>query len=946
MAFIVYNIGALQVAFYVIQHSGFIFWIAKKLKDFLVVFFSLSKNFKRSYNKFNILLLYVIILFDIKKMPKYDPNEDLVELHACAPEESMEEVPINERDLNKIEAKFDTIVTAKEVDRTENGFLDHVLLDDGLIKTYVPIETWKAGNFNFLDQTIERDDSNKVRNNLELIEKFNENKFEDENINGSGIGITFGYLASALTLGGWILMRRRTIPPGNYGHYISSSKHVLTAPGIRMIISTAESWKENILIDDEENPNRKIGDKVILQVPENHLAGGYRIGMQKGGSTKDQEFVLFSQGRHILPESRFYGVDIIKLTTSRMSLGPLTVLYVREGWLGGVVHRKTGVFRILYPGPPYILHEQDYENVQLVERVNDVFRVGPFEFVTVKDGQIAGAFSKLNGRFQILPPGKSYQLHQKDYSNVHLINRTKEFKLGPYYFLTVSSREEAGVYRKKDGLFVRLAAGKTYQLNEDSFEQPIIVKRKSHVTKCGPLTMLTVEEGTLNGAYRVSDGKFVEFEDQTQEYVLHEKGYHGLVTVSRNSNLVQFFGPFKVVTIREGFVGQFEIEGNIDIKQPGYYKVESNVNIYDPIPVRMFQEILPELEFRTKDGVSMGVKTTITWHVTNAQQVANFSGSFKQLQGLVKEMTGDALIRLCKMYNRGDLLPTAQDLDRYKQEGMSLTEVNKVSEEEFIKLQAGLADSCCTEMGGISTTSKLGITVLKVQIERFQLKNDSILIELESITKAQLSANRERAEGEYRIVKADLDKQARIKDAEANASVALAEAKAAADVRLTEIEMENRSRQDQATVDNTIAREKTATAMQIEYDKVIKEAESKSMAIRAITEAEYLKKIKECEAASHMPEQEFELRKLQLQVDMLREIGHAAWQYPDVYTGFLTQFGDKLRIGPLSVTETLSRLSAKESGVDAGGNMFNPLGSGTMATGRSKIGKGSSEVDE
>ena len=220
--------------------------------------------------------------------------------------------------------------------------------------------------------------------------------------------------------------------------------------------------------------------------------------------------------------------------------------------------------------------------------------------------------------------------------------------------------KQAGVYRKKDGLFVRLRPGKTYQLNEDDFECPVIVKRNSHVTKVGPLTLLTVEQGTLNGAYRVADGKFVEFEDPTQEYVLHEKEFHGLVTVNRNSTTVQHFGPFKVITIREGYVGQFEVEGRIDIKEPGYYKVESNVNIYEPIPVKMFQEILPELDFRTKDGVLTSVRATIMWHVTNAEQVATFAGTFKQLQDLVKQRSGDALIRMCKQYNRGDLLPVSQ----------------------------------------------------------------------------------------------------------------------------------------------------------------------------------------------------------------------------------------------------------------------------------------------
>mmetsp|Transcript_33123 Transcript_33123/g.55725 ORF Transcript_33123/g.55725 Transcript_33123/m.55725 type:complete len:869 (-) Transcript_33123:262-2868(-) len=852
----------------------------------------------------------------MKAIAREDPYLENSMSTTAEADSSMEEAMFDVEELVRLEARFDTIVRAVESDQSQDGIADSILLDDGVQRSIIPLSVWRAGNFNFLDQRIDRDDTQKVENNLELISRFNSYRFEDQNIRSSGIGEALGYTLTVLSAGFWLISRRRTIPPGHFGHYISSSKHILTPPGIKALISTSDRWDHDIIIDDEDNPNRKFGDKVILQVPENHLAGGYRIGSQDEHS-RDQEFVLFSQGRHVLPESKYYGVNIIKLTDNRMTLGPLTILYVREGWLGGVVQRKTGLYRILYPGPPYILHEQDYENVELVPRVDDVFRVGPYQFVTVKDGQIAGAFRKRDGKFQILPPGRSYQLHQKDFSNCNLMNRTKEFKLGPFYYLTVANGEEAGVFRKKDGLFVRLAPGKTYQLNEDDYQPPVVVKRNSHVTKCGPLTMLTVEQGTLNGAYRVSDGKFIEFEDQEKEYVLHEKEFHGLVTVQRNSTKVQSFGPFKVVTIREGYVGRFEVEGKIDIKDPGYYKVESNVNIYEPIPVKMFQHILPELEFRTKDGVLTGVKTTIMWHVTNPQQVATFAGTFNDLERLVIERAGDALIRLCKMYNRGDLLPTAQDLGDLVTQGMSEADASKLSEEQYRKLVDMLQDTCCAELRAISETSRLGITVAKVQVERFQLKNDKILIELESITKAKLSANRERAEGEYQIVKADLEKRARERHAEANASVALTEAKAKAEVRRTQMDIDNQTKQAQARVENEIERERNATAMQIEYDKEIKEAEAKAMAIRAITEAEYQKKVKECEAASFMPTQEFELKKMQLQVEMLREIGQAAWQYPDVYSGFLKQFGDKLRLGPLSVSESLSKLAAEERAGDA-----------------------------
>jgi len=668
---------------------------------------------------------------------------------------------------------------------------------------------------------------------------------------------------------------------------------------------------------------------VILQVPENHLAGGYRIGQETEGA-RDQEFVLFSQGRHVLPESKFYGVSIVKLAGGEanniLKLGPLTIMYVREGWLGGVSHRKTGVYHVLYPGPPYILHEQEYDvsEAELRPRNEDKFTIGPYEFVTVKDGEIAGAYRKSDGKFTILPPGGSYQLHEKEFEAVIKKRRTVEFQLGPYYYLTVQNGYEAGVYRKKDGLFVRLPPGKTYQLNVDDFEQPEHVKRHSHITRVGPLTLLTLHDGKLSGAYRHSDGVFVEFTDATREYVLHEKFYHNLITVDRNSPIKQDFGPYKVITIREGYVGVFEVEGKIDIKQPGYYKVESNVNIGDSLPVKMFQDILPELHFRTKDGVQMGVKVTITWHTTDPMQVARFAGSFNDLAQLIKERAGDAMIRLCKMYNRGDLLPTAQDVEHLRSPDMSERDAAALADEQYRMLQKTLSDACQEELVTISATSRLGVTVEKVQIERFLLMNETILEELEKITMAQLSAKRTKVEGEYQIAKAQAEKLSREKRAEADASVQLKEAEAAAEVRRTEVATESESRRTQATTDNEIEKAKNDTAVKIAKDKMIQEAEAKAQAIAAITDAEYQRKIKEAEAASRMPPQEFELRKLQMQVEMLKQIGHAAWKYPDVYTGFLEQFGDKLRLGPMSASESLAKMVNSQGAAEQPGTGGGP----------------------
>lgn len=72
--------------------------------------------------------------------------------------------------------------------------------------------------------------------------------------------------------------------------------------------------------------------------------------------------------------------------------------------------------------------------------------------------------------------------------------------------------------------------------------------------------------------------------------------------------------------------------------------------------------------------------------------------------------------------------------------------------------------------------------------------------------------------------------------------MALTEAKAKAEVRRMEQAAENLVLQEQARVTNEIEIDKNRTQMQILHDKEIKEAEAKAMAIRAITEAEYLQK--------------------------------------------------------------------------------------------------------
>lgn len=63
-------------------------------------------------------------------------------------------------------------------------------------------------------------------------------------------------------------------------------------------------------------------------------------------------------------------------------------------------------------------------------------------------------------------------------------------------------------------------------------------------------------------------------------------------------------------------------------------------------------------------------------------------------------------------------------------------------------------------------------------------------------------------------------------------------AKAEAEVRKTQVETDSLARVREAEADNTIRLSKEATAIKVESDKVVREAEAKAQALTAITEAE------------------------------------------------------------------------------------------------------------
>merc|ERR1719160_282464 len=207
------------------------------------------------------------------------------------------------------------------------------------------------------------------------------------------------YAAMCASAGSFYFKRRRIIPAGFFGHYVSAGRHMLTGPGVHVLKDTKAHWLPDVPIDDENELVREFGTKTVLVVPENHIGGAFRVsgGRQRAADVaesgeNDGEFVLFGQGRHVLESNSYRGVVVSKLDNDQVRVGPVTVLYIKEGSIGGAFERNTGIFRILHPGPPYLLHEKDYEGIELKKRTLQPFNLGPIHFITVKEGEMAGAY--------------------------------------------------------------------------------------------------------------------------------------------------------------------------------------------------------------------------------------------------------------------------------------------------------------------------------------------------------------------------------------------------------------------------------------------------------------------------------------------------------------------------------------------------------------------------
>eukprot|EP00746_Dinoflagellata_sp_MGD_P146068 gnl/MRDRNA2_/MRDRNA2_78593_c0_seq1.p1 gnl/MRDRNA2_/MRDRNA2_78593_c0~~gnl/MRDRNA2_/MRDRNA2_78593_c0_seq1.p1 ORF type:complete len:879 (-),score=217.14 gnl/MRDRNA2_/MRDRNA2_78593_c0_seq1:349-2985(-) len=793
---------------------------------------------------------------------------------------------------------------------------------------HVELAHGAADNFNDLGRNFPRDNANRVSTPEELIAAVNDYAYGTP-----GTTKMAYYAAMAASGGAFYFKRRRIVPAGFFGHYVSAGRHMLTGPGLHVLKDTRAHWLEDVPIDDENELVREFGTKTVLVVPENHIGGAFRVSggraVEGRAAENDGEFVLFGQGRHVLESNSYRQVVVSKLNKDTVRLGPVTILYIKEGLIGGAFERNTGIFRILNPGPPYLLHEKEYEGIELKKRTLAPFSIGPIHFITVKEGEMAGAYEKATGLYQLLPPGHTYQLHEKAYEDIELVKRSNLFRLGPYSFITVLKGHIAGVHMKRGGEFVLLPPGSTYQLNDDEFDTPSLVKRNKHVVKCGPLTFLTLQEGVLTGAYSTKDGRFEEFATaQDEEFILHERDYHGLTVVEKYSSEVQEFGPNKIVTIPEGFCGVFVREGQIEIKEPGFYKVPAEYIIRENIPLQIHSERFNKILLRTKDSVRIHLSSVAIWRVEDPLQAAKFPGTLEELRESLQEKAVSCFGMLLRNLSRAEMLPCRQDVSvdmllthgaemNESQEEAAADELMRKAVENSKEALQTMEAQCLELLNAASVDGSWGLRVVSVKVDSLELGDESILHDLESIAQAQLATKRKQVEGRQQVAAAHIEREAAMQQAQAKADVEQHQAESESKVRLAQARAQN----EIALMEATNAAKAQAEAQKIEFDmqremaenqtaieemrlkQKQREAETEAASVLAMATANYERGIKEQEVASRMPPQELELKRLELIVEGMKHFGQAAWRHPDEMQSFMHQLKPFLRLGPMNAKQ-------------------------------------------
>jgi hypothetical protein len=578
-------------------------------------------------------------------------------------------------------------------------------------------------------------------------------------------------------------------------------------------------------------------------------------------------------------------------------------------------------------------------------------------------GWIAGVTHRQSGRFVKLPPGASYQLHSKDYEEAILTQRSDLFQLGPYWVVVVKRASIAGAYNRHSGFFHVFPPGNTYWLLGDEYEKPMVAQIGSHVTVCGPLTLLSREDGILAGAYRVSDGEFVEFFAEDEEshgegdlLVLHAKDYHGIVRVPKNVYSPQPFGPQTIITVRDTYAAVFLDEGRIQIKNAGFFKVPAKVQIGDMLPLAV-QNSKIEVDFKTRDGVDMRFNAMLSWQIRDSLQVAKLNmllreehgaaafkrGALTVIEDEIVERCEAIVTKLAKNFARVELLPTEEDVQsRVEQkgeevrvaqmQGMDLgplmtastatqTQVSFLNSEnegtpssrdiekfvlfELRQMQEELKANAVKDLGESCDSAGYGCLIVDLQVGGFFLLDKKIEKDLSEITSARLAAKAARVRGEVDLVSAEADRRCYAARAAAKAEVAKTLATARADVQMLEAKSEAEASLaiELAKAEADAKKKQLWVSVESRTKQEAAEAEAEAISVLAEANAEKIKLEKS--VLNEMTPEEHEYRLAAIAVEAMAAAGEANWRHPHEISGIVSQFLPHLRLGPLPLKEAM-----------------------------------------
>jgi len=902
----------------------------------------------------------------------------------------MEEIPTVTDNIIESISNLQGVVVIEEAPEPEDiDIVDEIpierrqRIDDSLVadfKTVINFENeHKHGNFNSLGRKMPRDETRETNTTKKVIDAMNHYSY-----NASAPEYGSGIVFNVLTLSGRYWYKRRYIREGYYGHYRSSGRDMFVGPGYHSLVSTVETWvnHENntpeVPIDDEENLTRIFGSKILIYVQENHIGGAYRVGLEDE-LAEDGDYVIFPQGHHVLPNDNYRDVSIVELVPNEpLTLGPLTILFIKEGYIGGAYSKTDGRYAIFSPGPPYIFNKKDFYDSMIVQRTTSQFKIGPVNFLTLSKGYLGSATHK-TGKTQYLYPGKTYQLHDKDFSDIKVIKRsskfelsscyfvtvqndylacalnkrtgdyqlfepghtyqlskelydepelqqyTLNFKIGPYYFLTVEEGYMAGALNKRKGDFELFNPGETYKLHSSTYDSPIIKKIDSYLVTCGHYTKITPRDDMLIGAFKYeNEREKTEFVVFNEPVIIHSnKDYYGLESIKKYSNEPQIFGPYKIVTVPSGQAGVFNCQGKLDIKEPGWYKLSAEYEFIEFVPLKTFPTKI-EVNFTTKDGVLMKVTLTVVWTVEDPRQIALYPGGLTNIRKEIVNQAELVISRLCRNYNRDQILPTKQDVLMKigtSADEKTVKEVLIINDKETEQLYVFLQESFSTSLIKSLSTSDTGTVIKTARIETFILMDEGIKQNLHKITQSIVDTNRQKVEAEKALNQLNNESKLAEEKEKAIASVAIEKAKAESTVKQHESLSYVKIEKDKAIVQAEIEREQAKiilekTKAETESKTLIAKAEAEAIRMKAEAEADSIRmrlnaeaegKKKAMEAESIMSDKQFQIELAKLDVEMARGYGAAAWKNPDKLERLFEKFKGRVTMGNVDLGEMILR---------------------------------------